>query len=101
MFTQNEENHREEALNAEGRGTCDHCGEIHPLADLMPVYINECICKGCKEAYQQEDEAACKLYGFEFLGDTDSGYCTACSGSGEGQYDGTRCYACHGTGVEK
>lgn len=26
--------------------------------------------------------------------------CTACNGSGEGQYDGTRCLACHGSGVE-
>jgi DnaJ-class molecular chaperone len=28
------------------------------------------------------------------------GYCTACSGSGEGQYDGTFCRTCKGTGLE-
>ena len=102
MFQQNEENHSEEALNSVGCGTCDHCGEIHPLAALLPVYINECMCKACKEACQQEDEAACKLYGFEFVGDaSEFDLCGVCSGSGEGQYDGSRCYACHGTGVEK
>ena len=26
--------------------------------------------------------------------------CSACSGSGEGMYDGSRCYKCKGTGVE-
>ena len=28
----------------------------------------------------------------------ESGYCTACDGSGEGQYDGTRCGTCKGKG---
>ena len=28
----------------------------------------------------------------------DSGYCIACSGSGEGQYEGTRCHVCNGRG---
>lgn len=27
-------------------------------------------------------------------------YCAACSGSGEGQYDGSTCDYCHGTGME-
>jgi len=27
--------------------------------------------------------------------------CTACNGSGEGQYDGTRCRSCGGSGVER
>ena len=26
--------------------------------------------------------------------------CTVCSGSGEGRYEGTRCWACKGSGVE-
>ena len=26
--------------------------------------------------------------------------CSACSGSGEGMYDGSTCYKCHGRGVE-
>ena len=101
MFQQNEENQNEEAMESAGLARCDHCGEIHPLIDLLFVYINEGMCKTCKGAYQQEDEAACKLYGFVFIGDTDSGYCTACSGSGEGMHDGARCHSCHGTGVEK
>ena len=32
--------------------------------------------------------------------DEDEGYCTNCSGSGEGMHDGTRCSVCHGSGVE-
>ena len=27
--------------------------------------------------------------------------CIACNGSGEGQYDGTRCRSCGGSGVER
>lgn len=27
-------------------------------------------------------------------------HCDACSGSGEGMYDGSNCYKCHGSGVE-
>jgi DnaJ-class molecular chaperone len=26
--------------------------------------------------------------------------CSACSGSGEGMYDGSTCYKCHGSGIE-
>jgi DnaJ-class molecular chaperone len=26
--------------------------------------------------------------------------CSGCSGCGEGQYEGTSCYKCHGSGVE-
>ena len=101
MLHVNEE-FRAEALNSVGRGTCDHCGEECKLSDLLLVFINECMCKDCKEAYQQDDERVCGMYGFEYLGDDpDSGYCTTCSGSGEGQYDGTRCWACKGSGVEK
>lgn len=31
--------------------------------------------------------------------DDDDLICLSCSGSGEGQYDGTTCYACKGSGV--
>ncbi len=31
----------------------------------------------------------------------DDNYCTACSGTGEGQYDGAICQYCHGKGVIK
>ena len=30
--------------------------------------------------------------------DYEPGICTACSGSGEGQYDGSRCNTCKGKG---
>lgn len=29
---------------------------------------------------------------------TEAGYCVHCDGSGEGQYDGTRCHWCKGKG---
>ena len=31
----------------------------------------------------------------------DDEICTACNGSGEGRYDGTRCRSCGGSGVER
>lgn len=30
--------------------------------------------------------------------DEEPGYCTACNGSGEGQYEGTTCRTCKGRG---
>lgn len=36
----------------------------------------------------------------EVFDDTDY-ICTVCNGSGEGQYDGTKCYACNGSSVER
>lgn len=27
--------------------------------------------------------------------------CVSCNGSGEGHYDGTRCWSCRGTGVDR
>lgn len=30
--------------------------------------------------------------------DSEPGICPACSGSGEGQYEGTTCYSCKGAG---
>jgi DnaJ-class molecular chaperone len=32
--------------------------------------------------------------------DDEDEICTGCSGSGEGMYDGSNCYKCHGSGVE-
>lgn len=32
--------------------------------------------------------------------DDDEHICPACNGSGEGMYDGSSCYKCHGTGEE-
>lgn len=35
------------------------------------------------------------------IDDDEPGYCPQCSGSGEGQFDGSRCHACGGSGVER
>ena len=32
--------------------------------------------------------------------DAEEEICSRCSGSGEGMYDGSTCYKCHGSGVE-
>jgi len=32
--------------------------------------------------------------------DDEDEICNGCSGSGEGMYDGSNCYKCHGSGVE-
>ena len=36
----------------------------------------------------------------EHIEDEEDEICSGCSGSGEGMYDGSRCYKCHGSGVE-
>lgn len=33
--------------------------------------------------------------------DDDEPICSACNGSGEGMYDGSTCYKCHGYGHER
>ena len=33
--------------------------------------------------------------------DDEPGYCPNCAGSGEGQFDVTRCHSCGGSGVER
>jgi hypothetical protein len=45
----------------------------------------ECEGAGCAECANGDDEPIC----------------SACSGSGEGMHDGTRCYRCKGSGVER
>lgn len=42
-----------------------------------------------------EDEDVCEPE------DDEPSYCPCCNGSGEGQYDGSRCSACGGKGVER
>lgn len=36
----------------------------------------------------------------EEIEDDEDDICPACNGSGEGMYDGSTCYKCHGTGSE-
>ena len=42
----------------------------------------------------EELEAEADDGGFDII-------CPQCAGSGEGMYDGSRCHACHGSGVER
>ena len=44
---------------------------------------HELDCKECAELYNDDDEL-----------------CQNCNGSGEGQYDGSRCWVCKGSGVD-
>lgn len=64
-------------------------------------HVFECAeCGG--EVSVVNDDGVCDKCVAEFEDDTDSEYCCIdCSGSGEGQYDGTRCHYCKGTGVER
>jgi hypothetical protein len=55
---------------------CPYCGEQY--ADLN--------CPSCDESHNEE------------LPEDDDGYCTACSGTGEGQYEGSSCSSCGGKG---
>lgn len=60
------------------RGTCSYCGEE---MDMDKLDSDQC-CVDCKKPDETEPEL-----------------CTACNGSGEGQYDGTRCPYCKGSGT--
>ena len=66
------------------RGTCDFCGEELPMSKLTQFNCDY-LCEDCKPEVET----------------VEPGLCGACNGSGEGQYDGTRCSYCHGSGVEK
>jgi hypothetical protein len=70
----------------------------------------------CPESLYQQDkiyhiapqfiEALCDEVGyFEYPEEEDlldeEPLCSACNGTGEGQYDGSRCYSCKGSGVER
>lgn len=46
--------------------------------------------------YVQRERCQCS----EPEDDDEDEICSACSGSGEGMYDGSRCYKCKGCGVE-
>ena len=61
---------------------------------------NITLCPGCgTELYDAADkDGLCEDCQPEPEDDADN-YCTNCSGSGEGMYDGTRCSECHGSGV--
>lgn len=37
---------------------------------------------------------------YEEAVDEEDDICSGCSGSGEGMYDGSNCYKCHGSGIE-
>ena len=60
------------------RGTCSYCGEEMD----MELLDSDHRCPDCKEDEPEDNE--------------DNNICSACNGSGEGMYDGTRCHYCHG-----
>lgn len=45
-------------------------------------------------------EMVCPICGHDHDAD-DPPTCDQCAGSGEGQYDGTRCWRCRGSGVDR
>ena len=62
------------------KGTCSYCGEEMS----MELLDKDSRCPDCK------------------VDDTDDGdadLCTACNGSGEGMYEGTKCSYCRGKGT--
>ena len=70
----------EEMSKIVNRGTCSYCGEEMDLALLD----EDQRCPDCKKDEPDDDEPE---------------ICSACNGSGEGMYDGTRCSYCYGTGT--
>lgn len=74
------------------RGTCDYCGDEHDFCNMVLLANTEWDwkCMACVAESNAKEKAEAEDY-----------LCASCNGSGEGQYDGTRCSTCHGTGVEK
>ena len=67
--------------------TCDLCGnEMQSV--LMVNDGDDWYCIECKDILDSDSEV-------------DGAYCTACAGTGEGQYDGARCPYCQGRGYKK
>jgi len=48
--------------------------------------------------YDEDDDPQDLSEDYERSEDDEYDYCDACSGSGEGMYDGSSCHACGGTG---
>ena len=63
---------------------CDYCGAEHDERKMFNV-DGDIICPECKANRDQEEDPPIYPY---------------CNGSGEGMYDGTRCWHCKGEGVE-
>lgn len=51
--------------------------------------------------YEREDPEPTEIEKDENGDEIEAGYCPACSGSGEGRYDGSRCSSCNGTGEQR
>lgn len=64
------------------RGTCSYCGEEMDL-ELLD---SDNRCADCKHLISDPEGEECSI-------------CSDCNGSGEGQYDGTRCHYCNGRGT--
>lgn len=62
---------------------------------MSPTIKQECPHGDCS------DRAQCTEHcGDLHQEDDEDEICSGCSGSGEGMYDGSTCYKCHGSGVE-
>ena len=68
---------------------CDYCGAEHDERKMFNV-DGDIICPECKAKRDQEEEER-----------DNPPICAYCNGSGEGMYDGTRCWHCKGEGVER
>ena len=51
--------------------------------------------------YEREDPEPAEIEKDENGDEIEAGYCLACSGTGEGRYDGSRCSSCRGTGEQR
>ncbi len=60
-----------------------------------------CNCGAYKDEHNLDDPKCRIIYNDDIDDESDDGYCANCSGTGEGQYDGTRCMSCKGSGVTK
>ena len=83
------EERAEEVYPLDSLAQCDYCGAEHDERKMFNV-DGDTMCPVCKAKRDQEEEER-----------DNPPICPYCNGSGEGMYDGTRCWHCKGEGVER
>ena len=67
-------------------GSCDCCGIEKPMSELIDRN-GDIVCINCKQKLDEAEQE-----------ENSVGICPDCNGSGEGMFDGTTCWSCHGRG---
>lgn len=66
-----------------------------------PLPTHFCVRCGKRGTYFDHELHTCSPENLEDEQPEDDGYCYTCCGTGEGQFDGTRCQDCRGKGFTR